>query len=174
MSLQDQLRGMLYSGKTVSHQNATIYMSKGGKKIAIKEAVTEYDIASFMKAWKESKSKLIDSLSEKLKLEFDYVFNKDGSVLLYLKPEDAKSGYNEIDEDDVIDYKSEGEIRITPYANTKENTIAKVAVQSKFDVNGEDYNKRTLEIVAPNIDMDSLIKQITNNAYTLSKNLNIV
>lgn len=173
MSLQDALRGMLYSGKTVSHQNAAIYLSKNKKKVTTyKESAPQ---GEFIKLWKESKDDIIRNLQQKLPLSFDYVVSpEDNSLLLYLKPADNTTGTRQLKSNALIDFEPEGQISITPIIDEKTNMVTAIAVQSKYTQVGEDYNKRTMNLTAFELKIPELIDQITRTAVTLSKNLNII
>lgn len=169
MSIQDTLRGMLYSSGTVSHQNAAIYSS------AVSEAKREpYTISDFNFMWKDLKKNVIYRLKEKFPIKFDYIFQKDNSILIYLHPEDMKREYRLLKADDVINYESPGQIKISPTVNRKDNTISKISIQSKYSMYGDTFNTKSVDIVMPDEKMDDLVSQIVDMAYTLTKNLNLL
>lgn len=164
MAIQDELRGMLYSGDNVNYLNAAIYKEHTGQQYA----------PDFIKSWKAAKEDIIENLQRKLPLSFDYIIYPDNSILIYLKPEENKTTPKQRRPEDVLDFKSEGQISFVPIVDKQKNIVTKISVQAKYNVNGEDYNKRTLEVIAPKLSIPDLINQLTQNAVTLSKNLNII
>ena len=165
MSIRDELNGMLYSGSNVNFQNAAIY--KEGE-------ATPQKTADFMKLWKDSKTDIVEHLLRKLPLGFDYVVYPDNSMLVYLKPEGDDTTPKQKKPNEILDFKPEGQISITPIIDKEKGIVSNVSVQAKYNVNGEDYNKRTLDIVAFKLPMPDLIDQITAHAVTLSRNLSII
>lgn len=183
MSLQDKLRGMMYSADSVNHQNAAIYLtSKKKPKIPLKEAdeekntdvstVTPYSADKFIELWDSEKQNVVDGIAEKFPMKFDYIYRKDGTVHIYLNEKADK--VRQIKPDYVLRYEPDGQIKITPEINTEEDKIARISVQVKYNMYGDTFNKRTINISAPNAKMTDVVNEIVETAYTLTKNLSII
>lgn len=137
------------------------------------QKVTPYSASTFFTLWKNSQKDVVLKLREKLPVGFDYVFNPlDKGIIIYLKNEPG--AIKQIKPDTVIGYSPSGQIKITPELNRKENTVTKVTVQARYSMYGSNFNKRSIDIVAPNDDMAELTDQIVKMAYTLTKSLNLV
>lgn len=166
MSLQDQLRGMLYSGNNTNFQNTSIYMEKDEDEV--------FSIPDFDKQWKEAIEKLVYALNEKLRYRFDYVMKSNNGLLFYLRPDGNKEPSKKISNDETINYKPEGQISVIPIYDKENNTVPKIMVQAKYDLNGENYNKRSINISTSNMDISELIDQIVKTSIALAKNLYIL
>lgn len=180
MSLQDKLRGMLYSADTVGHQNAAIYLTKK-KKTPLKEeeqpnpdvsTVTPYSADTFMDMWKAEKQNIIEKLEEKFPVKFDYILKDNGIIHIYLRPNANK--IRKIKPDAILGYEPEGQIKITPDISEEKEKITRVIVQVKYNMYGDNFNKRTINVTAPNAKMVDVTKEVVDVAYTLAKNLSLI
>jgi hypothetical protein len=124
--------------------------------------------------WKDKQNDVILGLREKLPVGFDYILHNPitKNIVIYLK--DAPGAIKQIKPNTVLHYSPSGQIKITPEVNQNENTVKKITVQARYSMYGSNFNKRTIDIVAPNDDMSKLIDQIVNMAYTLTKSLNLI
>jgi hypothetical protein len=137
------------------------------------QKVTPYSSSSFFTLWKDKQKDVILGLREKIPVGFDYIFNPiNKNIIIYLK--DAPGAIKQINPNTVLHYSPSGQIKITPELNRKENTVTKMTVQARYSMYGNNFNKRTIDIVAPDDDMSKLIEQIVNMAYTLTKSLNLI
>lgn len=134
--------------------------------------VTPYSAASFFIMWKDKKKDIIDELKKKLPVAFDYFFNDNDQIFIYLKESPAE--IKKIKPDTILNYEPSGQIKITPEVDKEENTVKKITVQVRYSMYGNNFNKRTIDIVAPDDDMKKLVDQIVKMAYTLTKNLNLI
>jgi hypothetical protein len=135
-------------------------------------AVTPYSAASFFTMWKDKKKDVIGELGKKLPVAFDYFFTDNGHIFIYLKESPAE--IKKIKPDTVLNYEPSGQIKIIPEVDKEENTVKKITVQVRYSMYGSNFNKRTIDIVAPDDDMKKLTDQIVKMAYTLTKNLNLI
>lgn len=138
------------------------------------QKVTPYSASTFFELWKEKQKDVITGLREKLPVGFDYILHNPvtKNVVIYLK--DAPGAIKQIKPNTVLHYSPSGQIKITPEVNKGDNTVTKITVQVRYSMYGNNFNKRTIDIVAPDDDMTKLIEQIVNMAYTLTKNLNLI
>ena len=126
MSLQDKLRGMMYSADTVNHQNAAVYLTTKKKpKVPLKEGentdvvtVTPYSANEFIKLWDAEKQNVIDGIKEKFEIGFDYIFRKDGSIHIYLNEKTDK--VKQIKPETVLRYEPDGQVKINDIGDLEE------------------------------------------------------
>jgi len=138
-----------------------------------KQKVTPYSAGTFFTLWKDKQNAIVEGLSEKIPLAFNYMFNPmDKGIIIYLKS--MPGAIKKIKPDTVLNYTPSGQIKIIPELNREENTVSKIMVQSRYSMYGSNFNKRTIDIVAPDDDMTKLMEQIINMAYTLTKSLNLI
>lgn len=139
----------------------------------VEQKVTPYSSASFFTLWKDKKEDVIIGLREKIPVGFDYVFTPlDKGIIIYLK--DQPGAIKQIKPDTVLSYSPSGQIKIIPDYNRKENSVKRITVQARYSMYGSNFNKRTIDIVAPYDDMTKLIEQIVDMAYNLTKSLNLI
>jgi len=176
---------MLYSGGTVSHQNAAVYLhnqpnikedsketTDGPKKVEPVGQTTPYNADAFFKLWDEQKPRIIGDLERKLGVAFDYIFKDDHSILAYIKPADKAS--KQIKSTKILGYNPIGQIRVVPITDSKDDVVRKVTVQARYNQYGMDFNKRTINLVTPDYSVDELVEQIVETAFSLTKVLNIL
>lgn len=177
MSIQDSLRGMLYSGDSVVFQNAGIYKSAKSTKDLLtpyekwklthplKEEESGEKPLSFQDSWETEKKNVIEKLKEKIENKFDYIFNSSGSVLVYIRPKQNDKPHKQLKPDAIISYKPEGQIKIKPQDDT-------ITVQAKYNMYGNDFNKHSIITTAKN--NEDVVNEIANVAVSLAKVLNII
>lgn len=184
MSIQDELRGMLYSGNNVNFLNSAIYLSAPKKKkIELKEnetdpkavdpagVVTPYNAKAFFKLWDSKEEKIIEGLEKKIPMSFDYILHDDHSIVAYMKP---KGTSKKIKSTKLLGYNPVAQIRIIPIEDKVDNVVRKITVQTRYNTYGDNFNKRTINISAPDYSVEELIKEITDTAYSLTKALNLI
>jgi ABC-type antimicrobial peptide transport system permease subunit len=144
------------------------------KQVDKNRTVTPYSAASFFTLWKDKKKDIIEELKKKLPVAFDYVFTDNNEIFIYLKDSPAPAEIKKIKPDTILNYEPSGQIKIIPEVDKSENAVKKITVQVRYSMYGNNFNKRTIDIVAPDDDMKKLTDQIVGMAYNLTKNLNLI